>query len=78
MSENIMEASSHYQAKQQIKLDLPLKIEGKDGYNRISVKGGGCSGMTYKMSFDNDKKEFDKVFESQGINIICDLQVGCT
>ena len=74
MSENIMEG---------ITLSIPaadkvrsaLKIEGKEGYNlRMSVKGGGCSGMTYKMSFDNDKKEFDKVFESQGINIICDLQ----
>ena len=41
---------------------------------RVGVKGGGCSGMTYKMSFDNQKQEFDKVFESQGINIICDLQ----
>ena len=36
--------------------------------------GGGCSGMTYKMSFDNNQQEFDKIFESQGNNIICDLQ----
>ena len=74
MSENIMEGIT-LSSRAADKVRSALKIEGKDGYNlRMSVKGGGCSGMTYKMSFDNDKKEFDKVFESQGINIICDLQ----
>ena len=73
MSENIMEGIT-LSSQAADKVRSALKIEGKDGYNlRMSVKGGGCSGMTYKMSFDNDK-EFDKVFESQGINIICDLQ----
>ena len=52
-----------------------LKIENKEGYYlRMSVKGGGCSGMTYKMSFDNQQEEFDKVFESEGLKIVCDLQ----
>ena len=74
MSENIMEGIT-LSSQAADKVRSALKIEGKDGYNlRMSVKGGGCSGMTYKMSFDNDKKEFDKAFESQGINIICDLQ----
>jgi|TARA_Y100000996_G_scaffold415275_1_gene409099 iron-sulfur cluster assembly protein len=57
------------------KVRSALKVENKEGYYlRMSVKGGGCSGMTYKMSFDNDEKEFDKIFESQGIKIVCDLQ----
>ena len=57
------------------KVRSALKIEGKEGYNlRMSVKGGGCSGMTYKMSFDNEEKEFDKIFESEGLKIVCDLQ----
>ena len=57
------------------RLKAVMKSDDKEGYSlRMSVEGGGCSGMTYKMSFDNDKQEFDKVFESQGINIICDLQ----
>tara|TARA_A100001011_G_C14314035_1_gene847048 strand:+ start:2166 stop:2513 length:348 start_codon:yes stop_codon:yes gene_type:complete len=57
------------------KIRSTLKLEKKeDYYLRMSVKGGGCSGMTYKMSFDNEKKEFDKVFKSEGIKIICDLQ----
>ena len=41
---------------------------------RMSVEGGGCSGMTYKMDFDNQQQEFDKVFESNGLKIICDLK----
>ena len=41
---------------------------------RMSVEGGGCSGMTYKMDFDNQQQEFDKVFESNGLKIVCDLK----
>tara|TARA_B100000614_G_scaffold119902_1_gene107441 strand:- start:290 stop:634 length:345 start_codon:yes stop_codon:yes gene_type:complete len=74
MSENIMEGIT-LSSQAADKVRSALKIEGKEGFNlRMSVKGGGCSGMTYKMSFDNNQQEFDKVFESQGINIICDLQ----
>ena len=57
------------------KIRSALKIENKEGYNlRMSVKGGGCSGMTYKMSFDNKEEEFDKIFESERIKIVCDFQ----
>ena len=41
---------------------------------RMSVEGGGCSGMTYQMDFDDQQSEFDKVFESNGLKIICDLK----
>ena len=57
------------------KVKSSLKLENKEGYYlRMSVKGGGCSGMTYKMTFDNNKEEFDRIFESCGIEILCDLQ----
>lgn len=36
---------------------------------RIGVKGGGCSGMTYILEFD-DKKDNDLEYESNGINYI--------
>lgn len=39
---------------------------------RVSVEGGGCSGLTYKLSFDNQLKENDKVFENNGIKIVVD------
>ena len=52
-----------------------LEAEKKDGYGlRISVIGGGCSGMNYNIAFDNKKGEFDKVYESNGIKIYCDLK----
>ena len=35
---------------------------------------GGCSGMSYNMSFDNNENEFDKVFHSNGVKILCDLK----
>ena len=41
---------------------------------RMSVEGGGCSGMTYKMDFDTQQQEFDKVLESNGLKIVCDLK----
>jgi iron-sulfur cluster assembly accessory protein len=38
--------------------------EGK--FLRIGVKGGGCSGMTYILNFD-EKKEGDEFFDIEGI-----------
>ena len=52
-----------------------LEAEKKDGYAlRLSVVGGGCSGMNYNIAFDNVRGEFDKVFLSMGVNIYCDLE----
>tara|TARA_B100000941_G_scaffold126520_1_gene89461 strand:- start:230 stop:613 length:384 start_codon:yes stop_codon:yes gene_type:complete len=56
-------------------LNTVMKSNGKENYYlRMSVDGGGCSGMTYKMDFEKDKGEFDKVFVSNGLKIICDLK----
>ncbi len=41
---------------------------------RVSVVGGGCSGLSYKMDFDNEQKPMDQVFEDKGIKIVCDLK----
>ena len=41
---------------------------------RVSVVGGGCSGMSYNLSFDDKKGEFDKVFEIKGVKVYCDLK----
>tara|TARA_Y100001935_G_C17174896_1_gene442115 strand:+ start:291 stop:641 length:351 start_codon:yes stop_codon:yes gene_type:complete len=52
-----------------------LSGEDKKGYFlRVSVSNGGCSGMSYNLTFDNQEEEFDKIFESKGIKIICDLK----
>ena len=41
---------------------------------RVSVVGGGCSGLSYKMDFDNEQKPTDQVFESNGIKVVTDLK----
>ena len=57
------------------RLKAVMSSDGKDGhFLRMSVEGGGCSGMTYNMDFENQKGEFDKIFESNGLTIICDLK----
>src|SRR5690606_5313643 len=37
---------------------------------RVGVDGGGCSGLTYQLNFDTERKEDDKVFEDKGIEIV--------
>lgn len=57
------------------RLKSVMKADGKENYIlRMSVEGGGCSGMTYKMEFEDKKLEFDKTFESNGLTIVCDLK----
>ena len=52
-----------------------MKSDGKDDhFLRMSVESGGCSGMTYKMDFENEKGDYDKEFESNGLTIVCDLK----
>jgi len=45
---------------------------GKDAFVRVSVKGGGCSGLMYDLDFDNELGENDKVFEDNGIKVVVD------
>ena len=41
---------------------------------RVSVTSGGCSGLTYKMDFDNEDQPNDQVFEDNGVKIVTDLK----
>ncbi len=42
---------------------------------RVMVVGGGCSGMSYKLGFDNQPPAAnDKVFEKDGIKVVCDAK----
>ena len=52
-----------------------LSSEKKEGFAlRVAVTDGGCSGMNYNISFDDNKQEFDKVYEAHGVKIFCDLK----
>ena len=46
----------------------------KDYFLRVSVVGGGCSGLSYKMDFDNTTKPSDQVFEDNGVKVVTDLK----
>ena len=41
---------------------------------RIAVKGGGCSGLSYYLAFEENPPhpERDKVFESNGLKMVVD------
>jgi iron-sulfur cluster assembly protein len=39
---------------------------------RVSVKGGGCSGLMYELGFDAQMVDTDHVFEDKGIKILVD------
>lgn len=41
---------------------------------RVSVAGGGCSGLSYKLDFDNEIKPGDQFFEDKGIKISLDMK----
>lgn len=50
------------------------KLSPEDHFLRVSVQSGGCSGLTYKMDFDKEKKPMDQEFEDRGIKVVTDLK----
>ena len=50
-----------------------LLNQGKPGsFLRLAVKGGGCSGMTYDVKFDDTPRENDRTYEVSGIKVVSD------
>lgn len=43
---------------------------------RLSVEGGGCSGMTYKLHFDTEITAHDETFEFDDLSVIVDKKSG--
>ena len=41
---------------------------------RTFVQGGGCSGLSYDLDFDNEGKESDQEFIIGDVKIVCDLK----
>jgi iron-sulfur cluster assembly protein len=50
----------------------------EDGYSpvqdfvRVGVKSGGCSGLSYDLTFDKSKDEEDRLFEDNKVKILVD------
>jgi len=43
-----------------------------DAHVRVSVKGGGCSGLMYDLTFDETISDTDEVFEDKGMKVLVD------
>jgi len=39
---------------------------------RVGVKGGGCSGFSYTLGFDDSISEVDQISEANGVRVVCD------
>ncbi len=39
---------------------------------RVGVKGGGCSGFSYSLGFDDTVHDTDQIAESDGLRLVCD------
>jgi iron-sulfur cluster assembly protein len=58
-----------------VKLMEEAGVANDDSYFlRVGVVGGGCSGLSYKMDFDNEVKPMDQVFEDNGVKVVTDLK----
>ena len=54
--------------------DLRLE-EGKPEWGlRIRIVGGGCSGMSYELGWDDAAADDDNVVESHGVKVFVDTQ----
>lgn len=61
-------------AKGKIDLLMQESQMDTDYFLRVSVKSGGCSGLTYNIDFDNEQKKDDQFFEDRGIRIALDMK----
>ena len=51
-------------------LDLLSKESDDKKYVRVGVETGGCSGLSYKLIFDNLKDKEDELIENNGVKLL--------
>jgi iron-sulfur cluster assembly protein len=50
-----------------------MEDEAKEGlFIRVGVQGGGCSGLMYQLTFDNQEQEGDMTFENNDVKVVVD------
>jgi iron-sulfur cluster assembly protein len=59
------------EASAEIKRLMSIDIKDQQ-YIRVSVKGGGCSGLMYDLEFDGSKTEKDTLCEDNDIKVLID------
>ena len=57
-----------------VKLMEEKSYSPEEYFLRVSVQSGGCSGLSYKMDFENELKPKDQEFEDKGIKLVTDLK----
>ncbi len=55
-----------------IELMMNQGISPDTHYLRVGVKGGGCSGLSYAMDFDNTITDMDEVVDLNVLRVIID------
>lgn len=58
-------------AEQAVKIKADNNIPESHGL-RVGVKGGGCSGLSYVLAFDEKPRENDQVMQIKGITLFID------
>ncbi|HTD25780.1 MAG TPA: iron-sulfur cluster assembly accessory protein [Candidatus Elarobacter sp.] len=58
-------------------VEMVKQVRAKEGFSeahalRVSVIGGGCSGFSYQLDFDEHPREGDQVLEYDGIRVLVD------
>ncbi len=53
---------------------LMKESKGLNSFVRVGVESGGCSGLSYKLDFDNTKNDDDELIEDNGIKLLVNKQ----
>ena len=61
ISEKAAEHIKYIKNRDQITNTMPL---------RVSVKEGGCSGFSYKLDFNKEVTDRDKIFSDYGVSLV--------
>ncbi|WP_141603777.1 HesB/IscA family protein [Terrilactibacillus laevilacticus] len=54
--------------------EMMKEEEKEDIFLRVGVNGGGCTGLTYGLGFDDTLKEDDLSFDDNGIKVVIDKE----
>lgn len=59
-------------ARDEVQKLLNAEGQPEGSFVRVGVKGGGCSGLMYEMTFDHEMQDGDQTFEDKGVKIVVD------